>query len=234
MIDFIVVEDNKFHMKNIEDIILKYMMKNKLEFNIKSFYKETPELRKLISNPQNNTIYIFDFELPNTNAIELSRLVRENDWISPIIVFTVNGGMAFETFKQRLQILDFVSKQFEAEKNLFELFDICLKQLNASKTLKFKINRIDYSIPFDKIMYIYRDTVERKSVIVTNNKEYKIIKNISSINNELDNRFKLTHKACLVNMDKVEALDWKNGKIVFNDGKEIYMLSRTHKKELIS
>ena len=233
MIDYIIVEDNKFHLEKLEKLIIKYMMRNKLEFNIKSFTKETKELLSLIKHPLNNTIYIFDFELPNTNAIELSRKVRENDWISPIIVFTVNGGMALETFKQRLQILDFVSKQYEAEKNLYELFDICLKQIKLSKSLKFKINRVDYSIPFEKIKYVYRDLVERKSVIVTSEKEYKIIRNISAILQDLDSRFKCTHKACIVNMDMVEALDWKNGKIVFIDGTEVYLLSRTHKKELV-
>ena len=63
--------------------------------------------------------------------------------------------------------------------------------------------------------------------------EFKIIKNMSDIKSLLDNRFKYTHKACIVNTDKVEAYDWKNSKIIFDNRKEVYMLSRTHKKELI-
>ena len=128
MINFVIVEDNKLHRKRLKNIILNYMMKNKMEFDIIEFENDCPELESLMISSDNNNIYIFDFELPNATAIDLSRKLRETDWISPIIVFTVNGGMAYDTFKQRLQILDFVNKQYEAEKNLFELFDICLNQ----------------------------------------------------------------------------------------------------------
>ena len=116
MINFVVVEDNKMHRKRLKNIILNYMMKNKMEFDIIEFEKSCSELESLMISSDNNNIYIFDFELPNTTAIDLSRKLRQTDWISPIIIFTVNGGMAYDTFKQRLQILDFVNKQYEAEK----------------------------------------------------------------------------------------------------------------------
>ena len=43
-------------------------------------------------------------------ALDLAREIRTYDWWSPIIILTAHGGMAFESFKQRLQILDFISK----------------------------------------------------------------------------------------------------------------------------
>ena len=232
MINFIVVEDNEYHRKMVVNCIIKFMMQNKLDFKILEFEKETSELRQLIKTRKTNHIYVLDFELPNTNAIELARQIRENDWISPIIVFTVNGGMALETFKQRLQILDFISKQYEAERNLLELFDICLKQIDIKKSLKFTFKRTDYNIPFDKIFYIYRDSVERKCIAVTESGEYKIAMNISDVHKLLDENFKVTHKSCIVNTKRVKALDWKDGKIIFDDDTEIFLLSKTHKKEL--
>lgn len=234
MINFIIVEDQSHHRKNIFNLIMKYMMKNKLEFDITEFERETNELHNLIKRVEDNHIYILDFQLPNTNAIEISRVIREYDWRSPIIVFTAHGGMAFETFKQRLQILDFVCKQYEAEKNLFELFDICLKQLNVSSSLRFKSNGIDYNIPFEKIYYIYRDTAERKAVIVTGNAEYKVNITMSNLLKKLDKRFRVSHKACILNLNRVEALIWKEGKVIFDNGFETYLLSRTHKKELVA
>ena len=233
MINFVVVEDNKMHRKRLKNVIMNYMMKNKLEFDIIEFENDCKELHKFMTSSDNNNIYIFDFELPSTTAIDLSRKLRETDWTSPIIVFTVNGGMAFDTFKQRLQILDFVNKQYEAEKNLHELFDICLRQIANKKSLKFKYKGIDYNIDINKILYIYRDTVERKCIINTVNcKKYKVIMNITDLSKMLDSRFKFTHKACIVNTDRVEALVWKENKIVFDNGEEIYFLSKTHKKEL--
>jgi DNA-binding LytR/AlgR family response regulator len=207
------------------------MMRNKFEFDILEFVTENKKLKELIKQKENNHIYILDFQLPNSNAIEIARLIRQEDWESPIIIFSAHGGMAYETFKQRLQILDFVNKQFEVEKNLFELFDICLKQLGMSPALKFKISGVDYNITFDRILYIYRDTFERKAIVVTNNTQYKINLNINEIYEKLDSRFKISHKACIVNMDKVEAINWKENKITFCNGHETYLLSKTRKKE---
>ena len=232
MINFIVLEDNPHHRKKAKDIIFNYMMKNKYEFDILFFERETDTFIELVENHDSNYIYILDFELPNTTAIEVARRIRKKDWISPIIIFTVNGGMAYDTFKQRLQILDFVNKQFEAEKNLHELFDICLKQLNVRENFKYKIGKVDYSIDFDKILYIYKDTVERKSVIVTDKNEYKVSLNLIKVKEMLNDDFVFTHKACIVNTKRVDAYVWSEGKIIFDNGKEAHFLSKTHKKEL--
>lgn len=232
MINFVVLEDNPHHRKKTKDIIFNYMMKNKYEFDILFFERETETFIELVENHDSNYIYILDFELPNTTAIDVARRIRKKDWTSPIIVFTVNGGMAFDTFKQRLQILDFVNKQFEAEKNLHELFDICLKQLDVRENFKYKIGKVDYSIAFDKILYIYKDTVERKSVIVTDKNEYKISLNLIKVKELLNEDFIFTHKACIVNSKRVDAYVWSEGKVIFDNGKEAPFLSKTHKKEL--
>ena len=232
VINFIILEDNPHHCKKTKDIILNYMMKNKYEFDILTFDRESPEFLDVINSHDSNYIYILDFELPNTTAIDVARKIRKSDWISPIIVFTVNGGMALETFKQRLQILDFVNKQYEAEKNLHELFDICFKQLNIGNNFKYKIGKVDYTIDFNKILYIYKDTVERKSIIVTEKREYKVPLNLIKVKELLNDDFIFTHKACIVNRKRVDAFVWNEGKVVFDNGKEIPFLSKSRKKEL--
>ena len=232
LVSFVVVEDNKLHMNNTKTIIMNYMMKNNYDFDILEFSKVDNKFDKLIKS-EDNFIYILDFELTDTNAIEVARNIRKYDWTSPIIVFTVNGGMAYETFKQRLQILDFVSKQFEAEKNLFELFDICFKQLKVRNAFKYKVGKLDYNIDYDKILYIYKDTSERKSVIITDNNKYILPITLKEIFKLLSKNFAFSHKSCIVNTKRVDAYDWVNGKIIFDDGKEIMFLSKTHKKELV-
>ena len=231
MINFIILEDNKIHLEKTKKIINKYMMKNDYEYDISTFCDITTSFKELIGT-DSNKIYILDFELPRTNAIEVARLIRKEDWVSPIIVFSVNGGMAYDTFKQRLQILDFVNKQFEPERNLHELFDICFKQFNFKNALKYKIGHISYSLDYDKIYYIYRDTSLRKTVIVTNNQEYKISMPLVKVKELLTSDFVYTHKSCIVNLRRVNAFDWSNLVIMFDNGKSSYLLSRTHRKEL--
>ena len=233
MVNFIVVEDNKFHIERTKEIIINYMMKNSFLFDIIVFKNMSDSLKEMVENHDENHIYILDYELPDCTAIDVARLIRKYDWISPIIIFTVNGGLAFESFKQRLQILDFVDKRIDAEKNLNELFDICIKQLHIRKTLKFTIGKVHYSIDYDKIKYIYRDTIARKSIIVTEIETYNVNKTLAQLIDMLnDKRFEFTHQACICNMDKVRAFNWKDGIVTFNDGEQQYFLSKSHKESL--
>lgn len=232
MINFVILEDNPRHMEVTENLIIKYMMKNDYEFKIFKFEKENKEFYKLIDDDK-NYIYVLDFELEDSTAIDVARRIRKVDWISPIIIFTVNGGMAYETFKQRLQILDFVNKQYEAEKNMFELFDICFEQLKVRKTFKYKIGKIDYSINYDKILYIYKETIERKSIIVTDKNEYKLPMSLGEIKERLPKEFIYSHRSCIVNTSRVEAYNWNKKEIVFDNGTTTDLLSKTHKKEVM-
>lgn len=233
MIKFVLVEDNNMQRKNIKTLLIKYMMKNNMEYDIIEFDDYNMELEQLINENEFNYIYILDYEVPSTDALDISRKIRENDWTSPIIISSVHGKLAFEAFKQRLQILDFIDKLDSFENELFKSLDICFMQFNKKrKSFRFKIRGVDYNIDYNKILYIYRDTIARKVVIVTDNNEYKMNKNIKDLIKLLDSRFKITHKACIVNMDRVEALIWRENKIIFDNKKEIYLLSKTHKKEL--
>ena len=233
MINFVIVEDNPMHMEVTENIIIKYMMKNDYEFKIFKFEGINKEFDKIIEDDK-NYIYILDFELVGMTAIDVARKIRKVDWISPIIIFTVNGGMAYETFKQRLQILDFVNKQYQAEKNMFELFDICFEQLKIRKSFKYKVGKIDYSIDYDKILYIYKDTVERKSIIITDNNEYKLSMSLNEIKDKLPKEFKYSHRSCIVNTARVEAFNWTKKEITFDNNKTTDLISKTHKTELMN
>ncbi|MEG2457624.1 MAG: LytTR family transcriptional regulator DNA-binding domain-containing protein [Bacilli bacterium] len=233
MITFVIVEDNKFYMDFLKETVLKYMMKNKLEFEILDFSKQTKELDDIINNPKLSSIYILDFELPNNvTAIDIARDIRKKDWTSPIIVYSAHGGMAYETFKQRLQILDFVNKQFKSEDSLIELFDICLKQLDVCNSLKINTKSININVPYNRILYIHKDVLERKCIIVTDNGNVIVRYNIRDMLPLLDSRFKVAHKSCIVNSKRVLVYNWTKGYMTMDNNEIVYMLSKRRKKEM--
>ena len=232
MISFIIVEDNKLHMEKTKEIIIKYMVHNDYEFNLKEIPKITEKFEEDIKS-DNPTVYILDFELENTNAIDVARRIRKIDWNNPIIIYTVHENMEFKVLKQRLEILDFVSKNKDPEENLFELFDICLNKFNIKKSLKFHIGKNKYNIDYSKILFIYKDTIERKSVIVTINDEYKVGLTLKKLKSMLPADFVYSHKACIINIKKALLINPSERKIVFENGVKTDLLSKTYKKELI-
>lgn len=230
MINFVLIEDNESHIKKVANLINHYMMKNKREYVIHTFKDYDEKVSKLIKDDDKYKIYILDFELPSATAIEVAREIRQHDWTSAIIVNSAYSSLAYETFKQRLQILDFVSKQIECEKNLIELFDICLDRFDIMDPIKLKIGHTEIRIFPNKILYFYRK--DRKTFVVIDQEEYKISLSLSDLQSELNNSFVQTHKSCFINPKRIYKIDWKDKYVVFDNNKVCTYLSFNYYEEL--
>jgi len=230
MINFIIVEDNDRYRKKISNIIITYMMKNKLEFKITEFNDYNKSLSKCISEKKFSSIYILDFELPSGTAIDISREIREDDWESPIIILTAYTSLALDSFKQRLQLLDFIGKQIDAEKNLIENIEICLKMLKKEEVYRYKYNNIEYTIPFKNILYIIREG--RRVKIKALEKSYYQNTSISAIKKVLSKHFVYSTKGVIINMKRVKEIDWKKLSVTFTNGETKNLISKAHKSDI--
>lgn len=232
MINFVIVDDNNMHRKKVNNIIISIMMNNKINFNIQEFPDFDSDLFDYFKNPKPNSIYILDLELPNGDGIDIARKIRNeyNDWTSPIIVLTAHTSMYYEVYKQRLQILDFIGKSDNIEKNLNENISICLRMLNMNRIYRFTYKNTDYTIPINKIDYIQRD--DRRIKVVCKNEVYYTIDTINAIKERFPSYFILSLKGTLINMHNVLKIDWNINKVYFIDGLSDYVVSKSHKKEI--
>lgn len=232
MINFVIVDDNNMHRKKVNNIIISIMMNNKINFNIQEFPDFDSDLFDYFKNPKPNSIYILDLELPNGDGIDIARKIMNeyNDWTSPIIVLTAHTSMYYEVYKQRLQILDFIGKSDNIEKNLNENISICLRMLNMDRIYRFTYKNTDYTIPINKIDYIQRD--DRRIKVVCKNEVYYTIDTINAIKERFPSYFILSLKGTLINMHNVLKIDWNINKVYFNDGLSDYVVSKSHKKEI--
>ena len=97
---------------------------------------------------------------------------------------------------------------------------LVLKILDLKEGNFYLLSKLDDDEPTDDVL------------IVTENSEYKIRMNMKNIKDMLPNYFKYSHKACIVNMNKVEAFDWKNYMIYFSNGTSTNLLSRSARARL--
>lgn len=234
MVNFVVVDDNKLHRKRIVNTILSGMMDNKIEFDIFEFKDLDKDLNKYIKNDKHNSIYILDLELTNGDGIDIARTIRNeyNNWISPIIIITAHSSLYYEVYKQRLQVLDFISKCENIEKNLKENIDICLRMLNVDRVYRYVYKNIEYSINLNDINYIKRDGRGIRIVTIDNNYFQNI--SITNVKKLLPSYFVLSTKGILLNKKNISKIDWKNLKVFFKDKSSGYFVSITHKKDLMN
>ena len=111
-----------------------------------------------------------------------------------------------------------------------------LRRYNKNaKELKCKNIKIDLEanrVYIDDILYVKRDSIDRKCIIKTTYNEIIINKNLSEIMDMLDSRFYLSHRSCLINTDKIRTVDWKNNIIYFENNDTTDYLSRDKRKGL--
>ena len=232
MLNFIVCDDNEMIRVRIIKIISKLMMPMDIEYKTHEFGSYNKEFNQLTNKEIGKKIYILDVEMGDRSGLDVARMIREKDWQSLIIILTAHYELAHDAFKERLMLLDYISKFDDYERKLLEALKLGMKIIYSTSTLNFMFNRVIYKIPFSDILYIAKDESNRKIIIKTFYDEYTSTMTLNEIIRKLDSSFCRTHRACIVNYSNVKAFDYKNNIIIFKNNETINLLSRNYKKEV--
>ena len=232
MINFIICEDNRYVRKIYEDIISKITMPYDFTYNMYSFSKYDSKLKNIINTPSDLNIYLLELELPGKSRIEIAREIRKIDWDSIIIVLTSHDELELRVLKEKLLILDFISKFEDYENRLIETIKMVIEKSNIKNSISFKSNKELHHVKIDNILYVSRDTYQEKTKIVTTDNEYFIRDGLLNTIKKLDERFYQTHRACFINTERIQFVDFKKNIVYFENDKSIDLLSRNYKKGL--
>lgn len=233
MINFIVADDNKMMCNTVKDVIMKTMMKNTTDYKIHCFDDYDKDFMSFIKEPLPNKIYFLDIETQSASGIDVARVIRKTDMDSIIIFITAHDELSSVVAKEQFMILTFICKFDNFAKKVKEATLKALQVLGKKTVISFKDNGAIYTIPIKSILYITRDSVERKTIIKTDVTAYKTNKTINEIKELACDNLKQTHRACLVNEERVVKIDKKGGIITFDNGETVDLLSYNYKKELV-
>ena len=232
MIKFVVYDDEKLFRNNVKNSIENVMANLDIEYCIDEFSKYDNKMIKTI-NDDSSKIYILDIEIPNSmSGIDVARRIRIKDWNSIIILVTSHVDMGYEALKAQIMLLDFISKFNDCNTSLEKTIKKAINKVDDRKVLLFENSEMTYRVYTDDIIYILKDSIDRKCVIKTDYNEITINETIANLINLLDTRFFLSHRSCIINTEKISMIDWKNGIIYFKNGEKIDYLARNKKKEL--
>lgn len=230
--EFVICDDEKLFRSTIKKVIDKLLINSDDYYHVSEFEKFDSSFKKLINNKQSK-IYILDIEIKDSiSGIDIAREIRKQDWNSIILLVTSHNELGYQALKAQIMLLDFISKYDNCEKNLERALRKAMSQLGSKKAIKFESDGVSYIIHLDDIVYIVKDTVERKCVIKTTYNEIVVNKTLNYMLENLDERFYLSHRSCIINTDKVRNVDWKNSIIKFDTDDSIELLARDKKKGL--
>lgn len=232
MIRFVIYDDQKEFCKKYVETINKVMMKNKNEYVIEEFNSYSKKFETLIQD-SSTKIYILDIEIPKSKSgIDVAKLIRVKDWNSLIIMITSHTELGYEALKAQIMLLDFICKFNSSDNHLFASLNKAINMVDEKKIITFETNNIYHRIFLDDILYVYKDTVDRKCIIKTTFSEFIINMTLSELLENLDSRFYLSHRGCAVNTSRIDSVNWKIPKIVFDNKESCDMVSRDKKKGL--
>ena len=232
MIKFVIYDDEEIFRSKTKSVIEKTMSKFKMEYCIEVFSKYNSRMQKTIDD-ECSKIYIMDIEIPNgLSGIDVAKKIRINDWNSIIILVTSHMEMGYEALKAQIMLLDFISKYNDCSPNLESTIKKAISKIDNKKILIFETNNMTYKVHTDDIVYIVKDSIDRKCIIKTEYNEVCISETIGNILDMLDRRFFLSHRSCIINTEKIDRIDWKKNIIYFKNSDKTDYLSRNKRKEL--
>ena len=129
--------------------------------------------------------------------------------------------------------LSFINKFDDYENRLVKSIEKALQILKVKKMIRFKDGGVVYTISLDDILYITKESIERKSIIKTDYSEFKLSKNLNEIAELLDDNFIQTHRACIVNKKRIASYNKPKRLITFDNGETIDLVSTRFEGELI-
>ena len=233
MINFIICDDIEKYCKMIENIVSKYMMKSKLEYRTHLFNDYNEEFLKMVNKKMTFKVYILDIETPTSSGIDIARIIRRKDIDSVLIFLTGHQELDRVVMKNDFLFLAFINKFDNCEKRLTSALDKALKIFKVKKTIRLKDNGVVYTIPLDDILYITRDSVERKCMIVTDYTTFKVGKTLNEMEQMVTDNFIKTHRACLMNKKRIISYNKTKRTATFDNGFESDLISTRFNNELI-
>jgi two-component system response regulator AgrA len=232
MINFIICDDNKLIVEKICNIVSKVMVPTEEEYKINTFTRFDSEFKKIMYSNIGYKIYILDVEVGDTSGLDIARKIRQKDWNSIIIFVSAYYELSYPAFRDRLLILDFISKFDNFEKKLEECITLAMDIMGTKEHLSFLSENTMQKVDYKDILYITRDDKKRKVLIYTDYKVFNVNTTLLEIEKKLNRDFIRTHRACIVNKKNIKSINYTENKITFKNGEYTYLLSRNKKKEV--
>ena len=232
MVNNIICDDNINDRNKVVNAVSNFMNNKKIEYENHIYSDYNSDFMKIIDSTIPFKIYILDIETPSGSGIDIARIIRKKDVDSVIIFLTGHEELGNVILKNDLMFLSFINKFDDFENRLNHSLNLALDILNKRQILRFQDRNIIYTINLNDILYITKDSFERRTVIKTDYTEFKVSKSLTEIISMLDDRFVQTHRACYINQNRKTKIDKANKIITFDNGVTIDLLSEKYKKEI--
>jgi len=230
MIKFIIIEDEEKYTKEYENVINNILFKTENEYDIFKFNKYNNDLKNIIRDNSEMKIYLVDLQLNSKyDGMNILREIRENDWDSEIIVLTNHDRMFESVHKEIYKTFDFIEKFVDLEKRLKRDIKKILSKKQDNGKFVYKTRKVELQVYYKDIIYIYRDTIDRKLFMKTSYNYFIIDMSMKEMKKMLDDRFIMCHRSCIINNERISEKNYVKGYFITDMGEKVDLLSKKYR-----
>lgn len=238
MIPVYICDDEPPIRKSLEQIIAGQIMILGNDMGPVRALEDPEELLKAQKEASVPAIYFLDIDFPGKmSGLELAQKLRQYDPRGFIVFITAHGDLAFETFRLRLEALDYIVKgdrsaMTQRVQNCLE--SIC-ERMQAQRPgqgnyCTVKILDTVRHIPMESILYLeavgYRHTLR----LHLDNELLEFNSTLDHFAKQLGEGFWRCHRSFLVNRSRIRSVHLKEQVVELDNG-ETCLLSRKAKSE---
>ena len=203
MLNISIVDDDNNICVELENILIEYLKKYHLKFNVDVFYTGQ-EFIKYLDNENTYDIIFLDIEIGNLTGVDIGKYIRKtlDNRNTKIIYISSFNKYAMELFD--LKPTNFLIKPLNKNKIIEVLKDI-LKDIELqSNEFIFKVKYDTFRIKYKNILYFESVKLSKNIKIVTIDGTYIFRETLSNIEEILKkNNFIKISKSILVNFHNI-------------------------------
>ena len=238
MIPVYICDDESLIRINLEKIITEQIMILDGDMGPVRALDDPNDLLEAQKKDSVPAIYFLDIDFPGKmSGLELAQKLRQYDPRGFIVFITAHSDLAFETFRLRLEALDYIVKgdRNAMTKRVQKCLESIVERMQAQRPgqgnyCTVKILDTVRHIPIDHILYLeavgYRHTLRLHL-------DDELLEFNSSLNHfakQLGETFWRCHRSFLVNRSRIQSVHLKEQTVEMDNG-DICLLSRKAKQE---
>ncbi|MCD7752099.1 MAG: LytTR family DNA-binding domain-containing protein [Lachnospiraceae bacterium] len=235
MLDLYICEDNQNQLNTIQRYVENAVLIDEMDMRLVLSSRDPHALLDEIGKGENVGAYFLDIDLKSDmDGLTLAQEIRRLDPRGFIIFITSHSEMSLLTFRYKVEALDFIVKDdvSDLQARICEYLHNISEKYSSGKNRTVKRLGISVGshlsyVELDRIYYLETtDNIHRLRLHAVN-REIEFPAQLKEVQEQLDERFFRCHRSCVVNLDMITDIDYKDGIIFLRGGFKCPLAART-------
>jgi len=218
MLNFALCDDSQTAINKLSKMLESIIIQNNLDGQIVFSTKNPSDLLKYVKNNPVNVV-ILDIDLNNDiSGLKLAEMIRKQD--KNIYIIFITGHLEYGLVAYQYKTFDYISKPLTFERfqgTILRLYE----DISEDNPRYIRLDNNKTIIPENSIKYIQKDGM--KLVFTTDTRTYEVYNSFHKIEEQLPKQFVRCHKSYIVNLDKINNIDFSTNIISFTGNEKCYI-----------